>query len=144
MARRGIILFTALWLSGCQLSAGVDTDLQVPANGLDFCQVISDPQQYVGKEVVVNAIYKDTPHRELIYGSGCPKRYVYINGSSARRDNRSARSTLWRAVRKNPTAEVRVLLRGVLQERPDITPCLREACMRYELDEAQLIVAQYP
>jgi len=135
------ILAIAVCLTACAPTPPTAAVNNLFAQAVPFCRIMADPKQYVDREVLVIGIFADTPHSGMLYGEGCTN-IVELHGSSNRPGDKRAASILGGAFQKDIGARVEVVMRGVWRAHPKIVPCTEDSCMRYRLEDTQLLAAK--
>jgi hypothetical protein len=105
--------------------------------------MITERTKYVGAKITVSGLYANTPHGGMIYGRECPNAAIFLSGT-ADNDSPQAKAIFADAFRDYDVARVPVVVLGVLRATPAVTPCTKDICMRYRLEEAQIIAALPP
>lgn len=113
------------------------------ANAESICDVMSAPEGRVGTLLLITGLYVATPHGGQIYGRECPDRPLQLRGSVQVRSDPLAEAVLSKALRKQSSARVPVIYRGVLMARQFVS-CPERACFEYSVEQAQLLHAELP
>ena len=143
LARSSIIVILFL-----PLLCGFGTVEQKPrklfATALPFCRMISERAKYAGLEISVSGLLASTPHGGMIYGQKCPNAAIFISGASGAWISPQAKAVFADVYRDGRIVHVSVVIRGVLRSTFAVTPCSKDICMRYKLQEARIIAALPP
>ena len=128
-------------LFSCAPQSGPPTPGDQWSKAVPFCSVAAEPKVLVDQPLLIRGLFADTPHGGLLYGTGCEEKAITLRGSENSPDDKEAGLVLRRAIQQDSAARVEVIMFGILRQRPETTPCSREACMRYELEETRLVAA---
>lgn len=111
------------------------------ATAMPFCRMISERAKYIGKEIAVSGLLANTPHGGRIYGSECPNEAIFIGAASNEWIRPQAKAVFADVYRGDRIVHVPVVIVGVLRATPYLLPCSKDTCMRYRLEQAQIIAA---
>jgi hypothetical protein len=114
------------------------------ATAIPFCRMISERTKYVGRETAVSGLLASTPHGGMIYGKECPNSAIFISGASSEWISPQAKAVFADAYRGDRIVHVPVVILGVLRATPGVSPCSSDSCMRYRMEDAQIIAALPP
>lgn len=138
------LVITALFLTACVHEARRDDRVaSVFRQAQSVCSVLDNPSEYLGKHVLVRALYLAEPHGRILFDRDCPQGEIAVRPSLVR-DDRQARIIMQSVLRRNKTARIPVVYFGVIEADPLIANCSESSCFTYRLEDARLMAARVP
>jgi hypothetical protein len=115
--------------------------LSVQAGAKTVCEVLADPNSYVGQGIVVKGVYFSTPHQRLLVDDDCPEGDFAVRESLDLDNDPEAEAIVDRFGRKHPTVRIPVVYSGIFKARAMLEGCSLPGCYDYSLEESQLLAA---
>jgi hypothetical protein len=132
-----------LLVSACAAHGGGAREFRALQPGAkSVCEVMADPDAYVGRRIVVTGIYFATPHERLLVGRGCDASFR-VSEAMEIDGNPGAEAIVARFRRRHQTVRIPVVYSGDFTAHDVIFGCTKPSCRRYALEESQLLAA-YP
>jgi hypothetical protein len=132
-----IIFLAALLGASCASLNGSQGSRENP---LSICTIIDGADKYDKKNVLVDGIFRLTPHGALFYGKQCPENFVRLRNAQEYSSNISAERELKAEIDHNKTAPVHIVYKAKFRVIHG-TECSETYCFKYQLDVNEIISA---
>ena len=137
--RRAAIIF--LLVTGCANKQYNSVNYAASTTAKSLCDIMINPEQFIGQRIFVKGIYFREPHRRIIYDDNCPKFNLSVSHASHLSGNKLALNVLRRALKIRSTGMISVVYSAVLTVNSLEASCDTSTCYKYSLTEAQLLAA---
>lgn len=107
---------------------------------VDVCTLISNPNTYDGKELVIRGFYQMVIHGSTMTGSGCKTTDVNMRQAPKWKANKQAEKVLRAQTKKNQFQSVELVIRGRFRVAKQ-GQCFGQNCLAYEIEESELLCA---
>lgn len=129
-------------VGGCASEESRGHNPSSPAAGATtVCEVMAQPDAYVGRQVTVRGLYAQGPHGRLLHDRSCPEWDFKVSLSLRADGDPAAERLVRRAFREKPAESIPVIISGTLSARAVITGCTRPSCREYSLQDARILAA---
>lgn len=105
------------------------------------CDVMTEPDPYLGQRIIIKGLYAQGPHRRLLHDRNCPEWDFSVSLSLRTEGDRTAERLVRKSFKKDPTVSVPVIFSGILATRVVMSGCTKSSCHEYSLQNAQLLAA---
>jgi hypothetical protein len=119
------------------------------AEAIPICTLLANPNEFVGKRVIISGYYSSTPHGGVFHDGSCERGEMPLARDRSEADNKRARGLLNAAWRTHSGAEVLVVMSGTLKD--NFVGSTRGfmcsgggVCQRYSLESDSLVAARAP
>ena len=123
------LLIVPILVSGCASIEARDhrfSSLQAEAKSV--CEVLAEPNSYVGQRIMIRGIYWAEPHRRALYDDRCPDSDLRVKHALHHDGDPRAEAIINRFRKKHPTVRVPVVYSAVLASRVIIAGCTKPNC----------------
>ena len=135
-----LCLMAGLLCSSCVSISETDpSNVSRFADAVPFCELMTNRQTYVGRDVSVRAFWVSNHHGSQIFDDGCPQYGIWVQNRLGD-DDKEAASIRSAQLRSEHYPEV--VLRGALQRRQVILQCEEDACFEYIFGNFRLVAAR--
>jgi hypothetical protein len=135
-------VFLTFFIFGCSSNSGSESYFTSIHKGAEsVCKVMNEPQQYIGRRIIINGTYFREPHRRIIYDENCPEVSLRVRHSSALDADSAARRALRRSFKAKATGMIPVVYSGILTAKALEPGCNKPDCYEYSFEDAQLLAA---
>jgi hypothetical protein len=137
-------LIACLFAASCAAQGERPDEFQpLQARAKSVCEVLADPQAYVGRRITITGIYFAEPHQRLLVDDDCPDGSLPTSHSKADGNPRAER-LVERYRKRHATVRIPVVYSAILTGKSIIAGCSSPSCYRYALEEARLLAAAPP
>jgi len=113
----------------------------VQAGAKTLCEVMVDPDSFVGRRIVIKGIYFATPHERLLIDRACPQWDLRVSHALDVDGDPGAEALVDRFRRKHSTVRIPVVYSGIVRAQDVIYGCTSPSCRAYSLEESWLLAA---
>jgi hypothetical protein len=106
-----------------------------------LCEVMADPDPFVGRRIVIKGIYFATPHERLLIDRACPQWDLRVSHAHEVDGDPGAEALVDRFRKKHPTVRIPVVYSGIVRAQDVFHGCTSPSCRRYSLEESWLLAA---
>jgi hypothetical protein len=138
---RGVVLILILAASCATRQAPRREFVSVQAQAVSVCEVMADPNSYVGRRIVIKGIYFAEPHQRLLFNDSCPTSALRVVHSLRSDGDPRAEAIVNKARKRHRTVNIPVVYSGIFTANVFIQGCIKPSCFRYSLEESQLLAA---
>jgi hypothetical protein len=133
-----VVLFLTLFLTPLSLPA--DDGCAGSTQSIPLCTVLADATKYDGKEIIVRSLYRMVTHGSILVGLSCPKDNVNLRGAPNWKGDKHALAIMRSLTKKNQFQPVDIVSRGIFRVARE-GQCFGQNCLRYEIEETELLCA---
>ena len=135
------LVFASVLMAGCAYNGDAEKPPSLKVQAKSICEVMSSPTLYLGKRILIRGVYFSEPHQRLIYDDTCPQHVLRVSHSLKVKGSSRARSIVERYRKIHATVDIPVIYSGVLTDSIVIAGCKDPGCVRYSLEDSELLAA---